>query len=139
MVRIYALKSDELVLYVGRTKRTLKRRGWEHRDSANLTTSKYIPDWVEWEIVLLEECADDLGVAREQYYYDILKPFYNYKRPGQTRVESLKAHWQTESYKAIQKAYRQTEANRLHKNAIARARYAEKKAQSTMPKVSQIS
>jgi len=104
--------------------------------------SRDIPTWIGWEMVLLEECADDLGIAREQHYYDTLKPLYNYKRPGQTASEYRQTeagkelnrlYRQKEEYKAAQKAYRQTEARREIERAACRAYKARKKAQSTSP------
>ena len=108
MTMIYALVWGQLVLYVGQTIQTLRKREREHRSKGNRASSKYIPDDIDWEIKLLEECEDDIATMREQYYYDTLKPFYNNNRPGQTKKE----YRQTEAYKEIQRKYRQTEAGK---------------------------
>ena len=81
MVKIYALVSGQLVLYVGRTIRPLKIREQRHRCPTNDTHSKYIPDYIDWTIKLLEEVPDDQGTVKEQYWYDTLKPFYNCYNP----------------------------------------------------------
>lgn len=133
MARIYALKAGDLVLYVGRTIQTLSIRASHHHSPTNDCTSRYIPDWIEWEIVLLEECADDLGVTREQFYYDTLKPLYNKCRPGQTYNEWRQIYDKTEVRKASQKArriiYNQSDEVKASKAAYARAYRARKKAQ----------
>jgi hypothetical protein len=110
MTRIYALVSGQLVLYVGQTRNTLRKREREHRSKGNTSCSKYIPDDIDWEIKLLEECEDVIATTREQHYYDTLKPFYNRCRPGQTHTESQRKYLQTEAGKESQKKYRQTEA-----------------------------
>jgi len=89
MARIYALMAEQLVLYVGQTKRDLRKRELEHRHWSNATTSRYIPDYIDWTIHLLEECDDIYSTQRERYYYDTLKPLYNRYRPGQPQIESL--------------------------------------------------
>jgi hypothetical protein len=122
MVKIYALVSGQLVLYVGKTMRSLKQREWMHRNKTNQTTSKYIPDYIDWTIQLLEEVPDNQGTAKEQHYYDILRPLYNRCRPGQTRKETCimtynnggkekiiahnKIRQQTEEYREYQRQYR---------------------------------
>ena len=113
MVTIYALMSGQLVLYVGKTKKLTKRER-EHRCKKGNSCSKYIPDYTDWTMKVLEETTDALGTSREQYFYDTLKPLYNHCRPGQTRKETLKAyrqsdvakaHTRTEEYKEYKKAY----------------------------------
>jgi len=129
MTLIYALKAGELVLYVGRTTRPLSERARGHRSVGNDATSKYIPDWIDWEMVLLEECADDMGIVREQYYYDSLKPWYNRCRPGQTDREFR----QTEEQKLRIATYEQTEARKIKKRAADKRYRARKKAQALSP------
>lgn len=88
MVKIYALVSGQLILYVGKTIMTLKKRETNHRcKKCNTTKSRYIPDYIDWEIKLLEEVTNDQGVIKEQYYFDTLKPLYNYQRPGGTNIQ----------------------------------------------------
>ena len=87
MTHIYALVSGQLVLYVGKTVRTLKEREQKHRNNGNNTNSKYIPKYIDWTMKLLETVSEDQAVMKEQYYYDTLKPLYNRCRPGQSRIE----------------------------------------------------
>ena len=86
-MKIYALMWGELILYVGKTVRSLKQRAASHRTSSNMACSKYIPDYMDWEIVLVDEVSDEEGTKWEQYYYDELMPLYNLYRPGQTKLE----------------------------------------------------
>ena len=115
--------SGQLVLYVGKTKR-LKMRECTHRSKTkNDCSSRHIPDYTDWTMNVLEETTDALGTSREQYFYDTLKPLYNYQRPGQTRQECIK----TESYKACQKAYQKvhqkTEAYKASRKEYLKAYY----------------
>jgi|688.fasta_scaffold651110_2 hypothetical protein len=63
-----------------------------------------------WEIKLLEECDEEQGVAREQYWYDTLMPLYNKQRPGQMKQEYqseyLKSDKGKESRREINRRYR---------------------------------
>jgi len=95
MVKIYALVSGQLILYVGKTIVSLKEREINHRVPSNKACSKYIPDYVDWTIKLLEEVSDIDSISKEQYYFDTLKPLYNRCRPGQTKKE----YCQTDAYK----------------------------------------
>ena len=82
-MRIYALMWGNLVLYVGKTKQTLQKRAIKHRSlKSNKTCSKYIPNYIQWEIVLIDTVPDDEATKWEQYYYDELMPLYNAYRPG---------------------------------------------------------
>ena len=85
--RIYALMSGQLVLYVGKTKTTLRDREINHRSKSNTSYSKYIPEYTDWVMTLLEECTEECGTERELYYYNILKPLYNHRMPGRTKRE----------------------------------------------------
>lgn len=105
MTHIYALVSGQLILYVGKTNRTLKQREYGHRRSNNLCGSKYIPEYIDWTIKLLETVTDDQAVTKEQYYYDTLKPLYNCQRPGQTR----KDRQNTTKYKEKGKLWKKTD------------------------------
>jgi len=86
VVKIYALISGQLILYVGQTKNPERREQYHHRNS-NKCASRYIPKWCDWKLVILEEVPDDNALIKEQYYYDTLNPLYNRKRPGQTQRE----------------------------------------------------
>jgi len=88
MVYIYTLMTGQLVLYVGRTSDPTTRRQ-RHRRRQDTTGSAYIPDYIEWEMVIVEQCAKDVQIEREQYHYDTLKPLYNINRPGQTMIEYI--------------------------------------------------
>ena len=90
MKYIYALVSGELILYVGQTTR-LKTREKMHRSIRyNNCGSKYIPDYIDWKLIKLEEVADDIVNIRERYYYDTLKPLYNRNRPNNDLVDMEK-------------------------------------------------
>jgi hypothetical protein len=107
--------SGQLVLYVGKTK-DVKRREYEHRKENTQCSSRYIPDYMEWTMKVLEKTTDVLGTQREQYFYDTLKPLYNQCRPGQTKKDwylsdvgkaLYKTRNKSEAYKEYQKAYRE--------------------------------
>jgi len=119
-MKIYALMSRQLVLYVGKTKQTLKDRERSHRSVSNHTTSKYIPDWIDWEIKLLEEVPDDQTTTKEQHYYDTLKPLYNRQRPGQSHEEWKQTEAGKKSLKARSARYNASE----HGKQVTRARCA---------------
>ena len=98
MVRVYALVEGNLILYVGKTIRDLKRRARFHRAKYDQTHSRYIPEHCEWEMVEIGEYPDDEGTLWEQFWYDTLDPLYNSQRPGQTSAEYM----QTEKVKKSQ-------------------------------------
>jgi hypothetical protein len=132
-MKIYALMSGQLVLYVGKTVQTLKDRALRHNSISNATTSKYIPDWIDWEIKLLEEVPDDQATAKEQHYYDTLKPLYNKQRPGQTKSEYFASgQWKelskkiqsTRKTKEYRKQYRASDDVKERRGELRRARYA---------------
>ena len=131
MTHIYALVSGQLILYVGKTNQTLKQRESKHRSRDN-SHSRYIPEYIDWIMKLLEIVPDDQGTVKEQHYYDTLKPLYNKCRPGQT----FKEYQQTEAYKnseAIKescKQYQQSEACKK-KNREASRKYRLKKKSKT--------
>jgi hypothetical protein len=78
-------------LYVGQTKDSLLRRESGHRTKSNNCCSKYIPDNIQWTIELIEECEDNISIQRERYYIELLEPLFNYKIPGRTNKEAVKA------------------------------------------------
>ena len=124
MIKIYALVCEGLILYVGRTTLSLKDRAKAHRCRSNYTTSKYIPEWMGWEIRLLEEVPDNQAITKEQHYYDTLKPLYNYQRPGNTAEELSK----TQRFVERRKLQRNTDEGRAQRNEYQRAYRASKKA-----------
>jgi hypothetical protein len=123
MVTIYALMSDDLVLYVGQTNR-LKRREWDHRNGGS-QCSKYVQEHSDWVLKVLEETTDALGPQREQYFYDTLDPLYNQCRPGQTDKDYKKS----DTYKSYRKAYGLSDARK----ASQRAYYLKKKLSKSTP------
>jgi hypothetical protein len=108
MVKIYELVSGQLCLYVGKTSMPLSLRVNAHRSKSNKCHSKYIPDYTDWEIKLIEECDDALATEREQYWYDTKKPLYNKIRPGNTQAE-LDAARPLRDRKAYNREYWQRE------------------------------
>jgi len=130
MARIYALMAGQLVLYVGQTKRDLSKREYGHRHYSNATTSKHIPDYVDWTIQLLEECDDVQSTAREQYYYDILKPLYNRCRPGQPEKESRRMSYMKEERKQYlldrNREYQKTDAYKEYQRQYRLKKKAER-------------
>jgi len=75
-----------------------------------------------WEIKLLEEAPDAEAVSREQHYYDTLKPWYNYQRPGNTAKERSKTLRVIERRKVL----RNTDEGRAQRNEYQRAYRAKK-------------
>jgi hypothetical protein len=100
----------ELVLYVGKTIQSLKERATSHRTRSNKACSKYIPDYMDWEIVLVDEVPLGEGIKWEQYYYDELMPLYNRCRPDQDTKEYQKS----DKYKKYRKAYYQANKERFN-------------------------
>lgn len=92
MYYIYALKCEELVLYVGQTIDMYKRFN-KHKNRHTECGSSDIPDDMAFYMDLLE-IVDTIEEAtqREQFFYDTLKPFYNKNRPGQTTKEYKKEY-----------------------------------------------
>lgn len=132
MVFIYALMSGQLVLYVGQTiNKHIRER--VHRNGKDTSSSKYIPEYTDWIMVVLEECDKSSARIKEQYYYDTLKPLYNRCRPGQTQREVRHNWYIANKEKAKEQSRRYREANR-EKHAEAQRRYiAKKKAESISP------
>ena len=120
MTRIYGLYTEQMCWYIGRTEESLGRRARNHRTVCNEACSKDIPKDFEWDIRLIEECSIENRIARERYWIEELKPFYNRYRPGQTKAEYMK----TEDYKVYKKEYYQTDAYKEYKKAY----YQRKKA-----------
>ena len=140
MTHIYALVSGQLVLYVGKTKLSLKRRESCHRcKKSNRCSSKYIPEYIDWTMKLLETVADDKAIEKEQHYYDTLKPLYNYQRPGQTTgeyeqteacKESKRKYEQSEARKEVNRKYKQSEAGKKARNKAQRKYRLKKKSEA---------
>jgi len=121
--RIYALISGQLVLYVGKTTQTLTQRMSEHRSKSNKTWSRYIPEYTDWVITLLEECTEKNGTERERHYYNILKPLYNRCTPGRTDRE-----YKVDNRERGMGYIRKWRAkNRQYTSEYERKRYAKKK------------
>ena len=77
MARIYGLYTEQMCWYVGSTVIKLKYREYMHRHISNKAYSKYISNEFEWKMCLIEECAVEDKLIREQYYIELLKPLYN--------------------------------------------------------------
>ena len=123
-MKIYALVSGQLVLYVGKTTLELKNRASSHKCPSNTACSKNIPEHIDWKIVLIDEVEDDESVMWEQLYYDELMPLYNTYRPGQTDLEYNQAKgyaaqkaWAKKTDYAYNKAYQKTEKGKEYSRA----------------------
>ena len=135
-MKIYALVWGNLILYVGKTTTELCQRDSSHRCPSNTACSKYIPDYMDWEIVLIDEVEEDESVMWEQLYYDELMPLYNKYRPGQTTEEWNKANgyasqkaWAKKTDYAYNKEYNKTEKSKAYQRAYYQANkeaYAER-------------
>ena len=117
MYHIYALKCEELVLYVGQTV-DMYNRFYKHKSRHKDCSSKDIPEDMDFYMDLLE-IVDTIEEAtrREQFFYDTLKPFYNKQRPGQTRKEynkEYKREWRKANKEEIKEYNR--EYRRINKN-----------------------
>ena len=99
-MKIYALVWGNLILYVGQTNASLKDRETCHRAPTSTAYSKYIPDYMDWEIVLVDNVPNDEATYWERYYYDELMPLYNINVPGRTTLE-----WHRDTGYASNKAY----------------------------------
>ena len=114
MTHIYALVAGQLILYVGKTN-DMKERLRFHKRKGDKTHSKYIPEYIDWSMKLLETVADDQAVIKEQYYYDTLKPLYNCRRPGQTKKEIHDKYVKTNIYKEKQKQWNNSDKGKEYK------------------------
>jgi hypothetical protein len=75
--RIYAIQSDQLVLYVGKTTMTLRKRSFQHRAPHNKASTRHIPKDQAWIMKELEICNQKNIRERESYWINKLKPLYN--------------------------------------------------------------
>jgi len=98
MAKIYALITDELILYVGSTICSLEKRESEHRNKGNLCGSANIPINYKWKIILIEECEIQDRFIVEQLHYEILKPLYNRNKPYNVKRESI---WKKINYEYV--------------------------------------
>ena len=107
MYYIYALKCEELVLYVGQTV-DMRKRFNSHKKRDNACSSSDIPADMDFYIDLLEIVDTKVeAIQREQFFYDTLKPFYNKNRPGQTKEEYNKSRTKKKKeYNAINREKR---------------------------------
>jgi hypothetical protein len=127
-MKIYALMSGDLILYVGKTTQLLGLRAAHHRcHKSNNTSSKNIPKDYEWEIVLLDEVPDAEGRKWERHYYDTLDPLYNERVPGRTGKEWYAQH--KEEQAIIGKIYREKNADKISERM--RKWYETKKSRAT--------
>ena len=106
-MRIYALVSDEEVLYVGKTVGLLSSRKSKHKcATANKTGSKNIPKDIAWDIELLEEVPDEQAEEYERHYIELLEPSYNIYMPGRRVITEDEENAKT---KARQQRYARSE------------------------------
>ena len=77
LIRIYAIMSDQLVLYVGKTTMTLRKRSFQHRAPNNKAGTRHIPKDQPWTMVELEICNSETVHEREGFWINKLKPLYN--------------------------------------------------------------
>ena len=129
MARVYGLYTEQMCWYVGSTITSLKRRGSEHRTPKNSAGSHHIPKDFQWEIRLIEECSIENRTARERYWYEELKPFYNNQVPGRTKKEYDAIPEVKEKKAAAQRARQATLEGKERNAAAHRAWYARKKAE----------
>ena len=114
---VYKLEYEGLVLYVGKTK-DMRNRYYKHCSRKNHSCgTRDIPLDMPWKMSVLEECEGVMGVSREQFYYDTLKPLYNKYRPGQTNAEWRRLHSEKvrETYRKYDAAHRQQRREYHHK------------------------
>ena len=132
---MYALVSGQLILYVGQTG-NMANRERQHRQKQPTCTSKHIPDYIEWDMKLLEKCEDALAVSRERHFYDTLKPLYNKCVPGRSSSELERTEARKEKNRLWREANRERvretlrlwkTANRERVNEQSRNLYAAKK------------
>ena len=82
MYYLYALKCEELVLYVGQTT-DLGKRFADHIRRDSKCGSADIPKNMDFYIEVLKYVnTKKEATHNEQFYYDTLKPLYNKYRPG---------------------------------------------------------
>ena len=86
MATIYSLQTDGLIWYVGSTTNPSERER-HHRAGKQSCSSTQIPIEFEWEFKILETCELPVRFIRERYYYELLKPLYNFQVPGRTDEE----------------------------------------------------
>jgi len=110
-MKIYALMTGDLVLYIGSTTQSLAARAAVHRGGHNTCSSKNIPKDCEWEIVLLDTVPDNERAVWERHYYDTLHPLYNERVPGRSQKEWMNRehfkNYQREYYQRNKEAYRE--------------------------------
>ena len=83
--RIYALDSDGVILYIGKTTLDLRVRKRQHRSVSNTASSRHIPQDFEWIIRELEVCSARESKEREWFYIKTLNPLYNVNRPSSSQ------------------------------------------------------
>jgi hypothetical protein len=91
-VFIYALETDGLIWYVGRTKNIISRKSNHKTRRHKGIGADLIPIEYDFQFKILEECENDIGRMRERHWYDLLKPFNNKCVPGRNRDEAHKLY-----------------------------------------------
>ena len=93
---IYCLACDDIVWYVGRTRKPEARESF-HKGKYASYGSSLIPDGVKWKFIILEVVNVEDAPGAEKFYYDYLQPRLNKQVPGRTNTES-KAAWIAANY-----------------------------------------
>ena len=123
---IYCLASEDEVLYVGRTN-NLKRREKEHRNKRDTTYTRFIPASTKWEMICLEEVAEEDAFHAEGFYYQFLEPKYNKKVPGRTFAEYQQSEACKEYNRKYSREYEQTEIRKEYRKNYSK-RYMQTEA-----------
>ena len=131
---IYSIveKTTKICVYVGSTRSTLTRRIWGHKSSFDLGTLplyQYMKNnggFEAFEFLELETINSDESyviLQRERYYFDLLKPICNAKRPMITAKEYM------DMYREKSKNYYYAHREEISKKN--KEKRAQKKSQQT--------
>ena len=98
----------------------MKRREKEHRNKRDTTYTRFIPEGTKWEMICLEEVAEEHAFDAEGFYYQFLEPKYNKKVPGRTKAEYIQSEEYKEYQREYSREYEQTEARKKSKREFNR-------------------
>jgi hypothetical protein len=93
---IYCLASEDTIWYVGKTNHWEERERAHRNKSAKTCAADAIPDGTIWEMIRLDEVADEDGADAERFYYEYLEPLVNKNVPGRSRPEGKK-EWEAQN------------------------------------------
>jgi len=115
-MKIYALVSEDEVLYIGKTTCSLKVRKKHHKSKKhNRCHSKNIPSDIVWDIILLEDVEDYNSIEYERFYIDYLEPRYNKLMPGRSGEEYEKSKERKEYKHAYHRTKEYREKDQLRR------------------------